>query len=167
MWPGPCWWSWSGASFTAVFSQFHRVVPIQHGTGLACHNSCLLLGMFRALLVMRFREAEMTSWQLAFGFFNGDLMNEMRWEHWCTGCCSDEASSLAKAGHPMGQQSTLPNKTSFIFIPCFCKGGQPKIGVTACPSLLCPCRPRSCFPMPSSAAWSFTILNVGICAHLL
>ena len=116
--------------------------------------------------VPRSRE-KMTSWQLAFGFFNGDLMNEMRWEHWCTGCCSDEASSLAKAGHPMGQQSTLPNKTSFIFIPCFCKGGQPKIGVTACPSLLCPCRPRSCFPMPSSAAWSFTILNVGICAHLL
>ena len=63
---------------------------------------------------------KMVNWQLVFSFFNGDLMNESRWEHWCTGCCSDEAASLAKARQLVGYRDKA-DKADFCFFtlhPC-------------------------------------------------
>lgn len=39
------------------------------------------------------------NWQLTFRFFNGNVANSERLEHFCSGpeCCADEASSLSKA----------------------------------------------------------------------
>eukprot|EP00435_Cladocopium_sp_Y103_P049034 s1427_g14.t1 len=39
----------------------------------------------------------MVNLQLAFAFFNGNLADGSKFEHWCTGCCESEEASLEKA----------------------------------------------------------------------
>ena len=39
----------------------------------------------------------MVNLQLAFAFFNGNLADGTKFEHWCTGCCENEQASLQKA----------------------------------------------------------------------
>ena len=45
------------------------------------------------------QQEKMSNWQLTFAFFNGNLTDPDKWEHWCPGphCCRDEQHSLAKA----------------------------------------------------------------------